>query len=102
MAEDGSLAASLVRDREFRLRLLDGMEIFSASEHINITSDTEIDDEAELGQLAATTSRMDVARCGHVAGRTDMCLRFRSMRPRSPLGASTIPAPESPRHKRGR
>ncbi|WP_414943807.1 hypothetical protein [Amycolatopsis sp. cmx-11-32] len=50
-----------VRNRDFRLRLLDGMEILAVSDHVDVENDTEADDEAELNQLAAATSGMDVA-----------------------------------------
>ncbi|MFD7655584.1 hypothetical protein ACFV4N_16560, partial [Actinosynnema sp. NPDC059797] len=50
-----------VHNREFRLRLLDGVEILKVSERLDVESDTEVDDEAELEQLAAATSGMDPA-----------------------------------------
>lgn len=49
-----------IRNREFRLRLLDGVEILTISDRVDIENDTE-DDEAELNQLAAATSGMDAA-----------------------------------------
>ncbi|MEU3625810.1 hypothetical protein BS329_19225 [Amycolatopsis coloradensis] len=50
-----------VRNRQFRLRLLDGVEIFAISDRPDGENDTEVDDEAELKQLAAATSGMDAA-----------------------------------------
>ncbi|WP_340683616.1 hypothetical protein LCL61_34465 [Amycolatopsis coloradensis] len=50
-----------VRNRDFRLRLLDGVEILAISDRVGIENDTEDDDEAELNQLAAATSGMDAA-----------------------------------------
>jgi hypothetical protein len=53
--------ARKVHNREFRLRLLDGEEILRVSERLDVESDTKVDDEAELEQLAAATSGMDAA-----------------------------------------
>ncbi|RSN65461.1 hypothetical protein DMH01_03545 [Amycolatopsis sp. WAC 04182] len=49
-----------VRNRDFRLRLLDGREILAVSDRVDVENDTE-DDEVELNQLAAATSGMDAA-----------------------------------------
>jgi hypothetical protein len=54
-------AEHTVRTREFRLRLLDGAEIIKINERLDVESDTEVDDEAELDRLAAATSGMDAA-----------------------------------------
>lgn len=50
-----------VCNREFRLRLLDGIEIFSVSERLDVESDTDVEDEMELHELTAATSGMDAA-----------------------------------------
>ncbi|GAA4529366.1 hypothetical protein [Amycolatopsis samaneae] len=50
-----------VRNREFRLRLLDGSEILTISQRADVESDTEVDDETEQEQLAAVTSGIDAA-----------------------------------------
>ncbi|MFC9249814.1 hypothetical protein [Amycolatopsis thailandensis] len=50
-----------VRDREFRLRLLDGKEIFTISDRVDVASETEVDHEVELDRLDAVTSGMDAA-----------------------------------------
>ncbi|EMD22199.1 hypothetical protein [Amycolatopsis azurea] len=50
-----------VRNRHFRLRLLNGVEIFAISDRPDGESDTEVDDEVELKELAAATSGMDAA-----------------------------------------
>jgi hypothetical protein len=49
-----------IRNRELRLRLLDGVEILAISDRVDIENDTE-DGEVELNQLAAATSGMDAA-----------------------------------------
>ncbi|GAA3546536.1 hypothetical protein GCM10022222_32730 [Amycolatopsis ultiminotia] len=49
-----------VRNRHFRLRLLDGAEILSISERLDSVNDAEVDD-AELEGLVAETSGMDAA-----------------------------------------
>ncbi|MFD5093314.1 hypothetical protein ACFWMR_22110 [Amycolatopsis thailandensis] len=50
-----------VCNRQFRLRLLDGVEIFTISDRPDGENDAEVDDEAELKELAAATSGMDAA-----------------------------------------
>lgn len=53
--------ARKVRNRDFRLRLLDGMEILAVSDRVDVENDLEDNDEAELNRLAAATSGMDAA-----------------------------------------
>jgi hypothetical protein len=49
-----------VRNREFRLRLLDGAEIITIKERLDVENDSEVDED-ELEGLTAATSGMDAA-----------------------------------------
>ncbi|MEU4743498.1 hypothetical protein AB0G02_23960, partial [Actinosynnema sp. NPDC023658] len=50
-----------VRNREFKLRLLNGAEIIRINERLDLEDDSEVEDETELERLAAATSGMDSA-----------------------------------------